>query len=199
MLWIAIISLAAGIFFGAVVFPPSIIAAMDSVVSLGLNILVLSVGIEIASDSTVWAKLRENGLRVLVVPLGIIIGSVLAGLAAGLAMGIEGNVSAAISSGMGWYSLSAVIIKDLAGSQAGTTAFLTNIFRELLAFAVIPFVAKYIGPYAAIAPGGATAMDTTLPLITRCTDDSVALVSVMTGVICTSAVPILVPLVYNLL
>lgn len=76
---------------------------------------------------------------------------------------------------------------------------MTNVLRELMAFLMIPFVARHFGRYAAVAPSGATAMDTTLPVIARATDDETALIAVISGVVLTALVPVLVPLLYNLL
>ncbi len=197
MLGIAVFSLLAGLVCGGFL-PAEWVAAMDSLCVFALKVLVFAVGIEIASDRGVWARLRSLGLRVLLLPLGIAVGSLAAGLLAGWFMGMPLNESGAVAAGMGWYSLSAVLLKSLGGVQLGTVAFLANIFRELLALLSIPLLAAHLGPYVAIAPAGATAMDTSLPLITRCTNETVALVSVLTGVLCTALVPLLVPLLYGL-
>ena len=91
-----------------------------------------------------------------------------------------------------------MILKELAGNQVATMAFLSNVFRELLAFAAIPLAARYLGNYAAIAPGGATAMDTTLPVILKSTDEATGAVAVITGVLCSALAPLLVTLIYGL-
>lgn len=199
MLWIAFASLLVGVAGGCLVFPPEAIALMDGLAPMALKLLIFAVGIQIGADGEVWGKIKEQGLRILLVPGGVIVGSIMSGILAGMLMGVERNISAAISSGMGWYSISGALLKEPAGAQVATTAFLTNIFREVLSIAVIPFVAKYMGNYAAIAPAGATAMDTTLPIITSCTDDSTAVAAVITGLLCSTAVPLLVPLMFNLL
>jgi len=56
---------------------------------------------------------------------------------------------------------------DLGGMKLGAIAFLANLFREIVTFFVLPVVAKYFGGVTSIAPGGATTMDVTLPLIQR--------------------------------
>ena len=76
----------------------------------------------------------------------------------------------AISSGFGWYSLSGIILTQLHSAEIGTIAFLTNIFRELITVVSIPFIAKYLNDYTAIAPAGATSMDSTLPIISKYTN-----------------------------
>ena len=93
----------------------------------------------------------------------------------------------------GWYSLSGVILAKLHSTHIGALAFLTNIGRELLAICIIPPVAARFGNLAAIAPGGATAMDTTLPIIARATDGETALLAFTTGVLLSALVPMFVP------
>ena len=46
---------------------------------------------------------------------------------------------------------------------------------------------------------GSLAANTTLPVIARATDDETALIAVISGVVLTALVPVLVPLLYNLL
>jgi len=60
------------------------------------------------------------------------------------------------------------------------------------------FIAKYLNHYTAIAPAGATSMDTTLPLISRYTSEKIAVISFINGVILSTLVPILVPMFYYL-
>ena len=95
----------------------------------------------------------------------------------GLLFGMPVNESAAIGSGFGFYSISAVIMRELGGAQLGTIAFLTHMLHEVLAFLVIPFAARHFGRYTAVAAGGATAMDTTLPAIARATDEETVLMA----------------------
>ena len=62
----------------------------------------------------------------------------------------------------------------------------------------IPFIAKYIGRLESIAPAGATAMDTSLPIIAGATDSRTAVVSFITGVVLSLLVPVMVPLMIAL-
>ena len=101
--------------------------------------------------------------------------------------------SLAIASGMSWYTLSAIIITPIS-SQLGAVAFLTNVFREVLAFVSIPFIAKHIGYLETIGAGAAISMDTGLPMITKNTNQEVAVISFISGVIISLAVTVLVPI-----
>lgn len=198
MMYVAIGSLLLGIFCGYFVFPPSVIQGMDKLMSYALMMLLFSVGIEVGTNKTVFRKIKEYHIRILVIPLGVAVGSIAGGLLLGLMLGIPLHEAGAVASGFGFYSVSAVILREMGGSQLGTVAFMTNMIREVLSFLLIPLVAKYCSNYAAIAPSGATAMDTTLPAIAKATNQETALMAVISGVVLTALVPILVPLIYNL-
>jgi len=95
--------------------------------------------------------------------------------------------------GFGWYSLSAVMLTGLVGAQIGTMALLSNIFREMLSVVIMPLVVKYCGKIAAIAPGGATTMDTTLPVVVRYAGSEMSVISFVSGVTLSMLVIVLVP------
>jgi uncharacterized membrane protein YbjE (DUF340 family) len=81
------------------------------------------------------------------------------------------------------------------GVEVGALALFANILRELLTIVGLPFVVRYAGRLAAIAPGGATAMDVTLPFIVRYAGDEVGLMAFTSGAVLSALVPILVPIV----
>ena len=68
----------------------------------------------------------------------------------------------------------------------------------MFAFLIIPFVARKISPYSAISVGGATSMDTTLPIIAKSTSEEFALIAFIHGVLLSLAVPIFVEFFVNL-
>ena len=88
-------------------------------------------------------------------------------------------------------------IGNLAGAQAGSIAFLSNLLREIFSFFSIPVIAKKLNYYTCIAPAGATSEDTTLPMMIRYTDGETVVLSVFNGVICSAAVPFLISFCYN--
>ena len=103
----------------------------------------------------------------------------------------------AVVCGLGWYSLSGVLLTNLAGATLGTMAFFSNLLREILSFLTIPFIAKHLNHYTAIAPAAATSEDTTLPLLMRCTSEDVAVMAVVNGVVCSALVPVILNLLYR--
>jgi uncharacterized membrane protein YbjE (DUF340 family) len=139
------------------------------------------------------------GTRVLLVPAAVALGSVAAGTAAGVALGLPAADSAAASAGLAWYSLSAAVLTDLGGPMPGALALLVNLFRELIAFALTPLIARRMGFMEAIAPAGSTAMDTLLPVIARATDEQTALCAVICGFVLSAVMPLLATLLYRLL
>ena len=70
--------------------------------------------------------------------------------------------------------------------------------REFLAFIMIPILVKYLNSYAAIAAAGATSEDTTLPMLIKYSSEEYIIISVINGVLCSVAVPILINTVFSL-
>lgn len=198
MTYIIIISVLVGIGCGYFVLPQEIISGMGQVTSISLFVLIFLVGIDIGGNKKLIEDLKRMGLKVLLIPFGGVLGSLLGGLVIGTIFSMPINEGLSIGSGFGWYSLSGVMLKEMGGETLGAIAFLSNVFRELLTVMLIPILAKKLNGYTAIAPAGATSMDTTLPLISKATNSEIAVVAFINGVILSSLVPILVPFFYNL-
>ena len=176
------------------VLPENISGFIDSASSYMLLILLFSVGIDMGLNKEVFTRIRELGFKILLIPAGVIIGSLFGGFLTSFLANVSVREGLAISAGLGWYSLSGILITEAGNPVAGTIAFLSNVFREMLTFIVVPFIASHMNYYCAIAPAGATAMDTTLGIISRNTNATVAVLSFVSGVICTLVVPVLVPI-----
>lgn len=198
MTYMIILSLVAGILCGYFLLPANIMPGVDTLTTVALNILVLSVGIDIGSNKQVFHDLQKAGLKILLVPAAIIIGSLAGGAVAGFIYKMPTSTGLAIASGFGWYSLSGVLLSDIANIEIGTIAFLTNVMRELITVVTVPILAHKLNYITAIAPAGATSMDSTLPLIAEETDRQTVLIAFINGVILSSLVPILVPLLYKM-
>jgi uncharacterized membrane protein YbjE (DUF340 family) len=94
----------------------------------------------------------------------------------------------AVSAGFGWYTLAGPLAGQLFGVEFGALGFAANFFRELLTILAIPLLLK-VNKYAPIASGGATAMDTTLPIIVRyCGSDSL-IIAFLSGFILSLIAP----------
>ncbi len=176
------------------VMPENISAFIDSASSYMLLVLLFSVGIDMGLNKEVFTRIRELGFKILLIPFGVIVGSLCGGVITAFLTNLPVKDGLAISAGLGWYSLSGILITEAGNPVGGTISFLANVFREMLTFIVVPFIASHLNYYCAIAPAGATAMDTTLGIISRNTNATVAVLSFVSGVICTLVVPVLVPI-----
>lgn len=174
--------------------PGDLSAFIDSASSYMLLILLFSVGIDMGLNKEVFTRIKELGFKILLIPFGVVAGSLCGGVLTALLVKLSIKEGLAISAGLGWYSLSGILITEAGNPVGGTIAFLANVFREMLTFIVVPFIASHLNYYCAIAPAGATAMDTTLGIISKNTNGTIAVLSFVSGVICTLLVPVLVPI-----
>jgi len=185
--------LLSGIGTGMFLLEPEFMSKTDILLDIGLCLLLFFVGIDIGSNKKAFAHLKKLGFKLLLIPISAALGSIIGGMVISLVLGMSIFEGGAIGAGFGWYSLSAILIAPYS-AEVSTIAFLTNVFREILAIIFIPVTAKYIGFFETIALGGATSMDTTLPIITRNTNGETAVVSFVSGLVMSIFVPILVPL-----
>lgn len=200
-MWATIIvfaSVLGGILAGLFLVPDAIVADIDSISTLLLGFLLFSVGVDIGSNKSALSGIKSKSKMVITIVTAVILGSIAGGLLVSYMYKISTNTSLAITAGYGWYSISAILLKDLASAEVGAIAFLTNVFREILAFILIPIMAAKFSHESSIPPAGATAMDTCLPLISRVTSPDVAIISFLCGVILSSLVPVMVPFFYTL-
>ncbi|MBF4692978.1 LysO family transporter [Fusibacter ferrireducens] len=177
--------------------PETYYGMTDHMLNIGLCFLLFFVGVDIGKNKDIFKNIKRSGPLFILIPMGVAAGSILGSIILGFALGYPINESGAIGAGFAWYSLSSIIIAPYS-SELSVLSFLTNLIREILAIMIIPFVAKHIGFAEAIAPGGATAMDTTLPIVSKNTNAETAILSFTTGLILSMLVPILVPFILNL-
>jgi uncharacterized membrane protein YbjE (DUF340 family) len=193
-----LIALALGILSGLFIMPDSVYDNTDLLMDIGLSLLLFFVGIDLGSNKDIFKNLKKIGFKILIVPLGTILGSLTGGIICSFIFNMDIFGALAIASGMSWYTLSAIIITPVS-SELGTVAFLSNVFREVIAFVAIPFIAKHIGYLETIAAGAAISMDTGLPMITKNTNSEVAVISFISGVILSLAVTVVVPIFVGLI
>jgi len=185
----------AGAFLGhAGAIPPSLVRSLDTVTTLLLGVLLFFVGVQVGGNRQAWQVVQRFGLRVLLLPLAVAAGSLAGALAAGALLRMPLTDAGAVGAGFGWYSFSAVLLSRLHSPQLGALAFLANVLRELLAMAVTPYVARHIGRIAAVAPGGATTMDVTLPIVAKAAGEDAAVLAFLSGAVLSLLVPLLIPL-----
>lgn len=198
MVLLTVIALLLGIMYGLSGIDISIIGFITEHTHYILYLLMFLVGISIGLNHGIMEKIREYHIKIFIIPIGIIIGSLLGGIVCSFISGISMNTSTAIASGLGWYSLSGVMVSEFAGAQLGSITFLSNLMREIFSFFSIPLIAKHLNFPTCIAPAGATSEDTTLPMLIKYTNEETVVLSVINGMICSAAVPILINLCYQI-
>jgi len=165
-----------------------------------LYLLMFLVGIGIGSDPNIWNILKKMNLKILMVPLIVITGTLSGTYICSFFLRDIGALDAmAIGSGFGYYSLSSIIISKMRNDTLGVMALLANISREIFTLLATPLLVRYFGKLAPIASGGATSMDTTLPVIARYSGKEYAVISVFSGVVLTILVPFIITLIYRFL
>lgn len=85
-----------------------------------------------------------------------------------------------------------IIITEYRGAELGTIALLANIIREMITLLLTTLLAKWFGPLAPISSGGATTMDTTLPIITQTVGQRYVALSIYHGFVTDFTVPFVV-------
>ncbi len=193
-----LIVLAVGILSGLFIMPQAVYGQTGLLMDIGLCLLLFFVGIDLGNNNEIFANLKKVGFKILIVPAATIIGSLFGGVVCSIIFKMDIFGALAIASGLSWYTLSAIIITPVS-AELGAVAFLTNVFREILAFVFIPTIAKRIGYLETIAAGAAISMDTGLPIVTKNTSQEVALISFISGVIISLSVTVLVPIFVGLI
>lgn len=172
----------------------------DSKISFyALCALMFSVGISVGNDPQTLKNFRSLNPRLIFLPIMTILGT-LAGSAAVSLILTQRSVTdcLAVGAGFGYYSLSSIFITEYRGAELGTIALLANIGREILTLLAAPLLVRWFGSLAPISAGGATTMDTTLPIITQTAGQRFVAVSIFHGFAVDFSVPFLVTLFCSL-
>ena len=157
--------------------------------------LMFSVGVSVGNDPQTLRNFRSLNPRLIFLPVMTILGT-LAGCAVVSLFLSHRSVTdcMAVGAGFGYYSLSSIFITEYKGPELGTIALLSNITREIITLLFAPLLVRWLGNLAPISAGGATTMDTTLPIITRYSGQSFVVVSIFHGFVVDFSVPFLVTL-----
>lgn len=159
--------------------------------------LIFLVGFVLGADPRLGMLVRSIRVSVVLVPLAVAAGS-LGGAAIGclLLPSLSLPDSLAIGAGFGYYSLSSIMIGELSGKTAGAIALIANIFREITTLLAAPLLVKWFGTMAPVLSGGATSMDTTLPVIMRYAGKEYLFPALISGIILTMLTPLLISFIY---
>lgn len=162
--------------------------------------LMFLVGISIGADKESWRVIKQMNVKILLVPVGIIIGTLAGSALIGYFVpDLSIKESMAVGAGFGYYSLSSIFISQISGETLGVIALLSNILREIITLLSTPLLVLYFGKLAGIASGGATSMDTTMPIIVKYSGKEWGIIAIFSGIILTILVPFLVSFILEVL
>ncbi len=164
-----------------------------------LYILMFLVGISIGADHRSLLLIREQGIRLFLLPMATIAGT-FAGILAVIHFvdGLGVREGLAVGAGFGYYSLSSILITQMHSEALGVIALLSNIIREIITLIMAPAMAICFGKLAPVSAAGATSMDTSLPIITTASGKEFSVIALFHGILLTMLVPILVTLALTL-
>lgn len=191
--YLCLLNIEKGLIFGGDVANFDRVASL--VIKIGLCVLLFFVGTDLGVEGTVFQKIREAGLRIIVFPVVVILAAVIGSIISALIMPISVKEALAIGCGFGWYTLAPGIIMEAGYVTASAISFLHNVLRELLAILLIPAIANNVGYIEAATFPGAPSMDVCLPIIAKATKPSMVVYAFVTGLIMSLLVPILVPII----
>ena len=179
---------------------PDVVIENDITVYV-LYLLMFQVGLSIGSDKKLKDILGSIRPKLLLVPFATIAGTLVFSALVSLLL-TQWSVfdCLAVGSGFAYYSLSSILITQLKESslgvqlatELGTIALMANIMREIMALLGAPLFVEYFGRLSPICAGGATTMDTTLPIITRYSGKDLVFISIFHGIIVDFTVPFFV-------
>ncbi|GAB3478779.1 LysO family transporter [Marinomonas epiphytica] len=165
---------------------------VDEIVTGLLYVLLFLVGCQLRQGNYRLRKLFLNSQGVIIASVTIF-ATLLSGWLGSLLLGLDWYHGLAVVSGFGWYSLSGILITGLGDPVLGTTAFLLDLGREIIALSIIPFLAR-VNSHLSVGYSGATAMDFTLPMLGKFHGAEIIPVCIASGFIMSILVPILIPL-----
>lgn len=191
---IPLIAVTAGVIVALLI--PALGALSHHGISLALYLMLLLIGHQLRASGI---SLRQVLLNTTGVKLAgaVIVASLLAALIAAPLIGLPLMSSLALASGFGWYSLSAVLLNDQISPVMGAMALLNDLFREVVAIMLLPMLSRR-HPGTAVGYCGGTAMDMTLPIISRYAGVAYVPIALSSGALLSLASPPLMALFASL-
>lgn len=169
-----------------------------SLATWALYLLLFAVGMGMGFDARSFRVLRELRLKMALVPLFAGAGTLAGSLAAWRLLGdMPLRDVLGVGAGFGYYSLSSIMLTKLGDAALGSMALIANLSRELATLLAAPLLVRLFGGLAPVMAGGATSMDTCLPIIARSAGERYGIIAVFSGMSLTVAVPILVTAIFT--
>ena len=154
-----------------------------------LIVLIFFVGIQLRNNgiSLKEALFNKRGFQTGMV---FTFTSLLGGIIAAFVLAMPITQGLAFASGMGWYSLSSVVLTNAWGPVQGSIAFFNDLSREIVSLFVIPLFMRHFRS-TAIGITGATAIDCTLPIIQKAGGIEVTPIAISFGFVTNILPPLL--------
>jgi uncharacterized membrane protein YbjE (DUF340 family) len=160
-----------------------------------LIFFIFLIGMDLGLMESRMEKIRKSWKVGSLIAAGTALGSVFAGIIIYYFTNLPLILAASVAAGMGWYSLTGPFLAKTIGAFAGALGFTSNFLREILTFLIYP---KLRDKTTGISIGGATTMDTTLPLIAKFSSSENALIAFIHGFFISILVPFLLTLLSSL-
>lgn len=153
--------------------------------------LLFFVGVQIGSGKNMFTAVKRFGFKIALVPVATTVGTFAGAALTSLLLPERSLIDClSVGAGFAYYSLSSILISEFRGAELGTVALLANIMREFIVLVFTPWLVKYFGKLSPICAGGATTMDTTLPMITKYSGSDYVVVAIFHGMVIDFSVPL---------
>lgn len=168
-----------------------------------LYALMFQVGLSVGSSGNLRTILQYFRPKMLLLPFATLSGTLLmSAVVSFLLTRWSAFDCMAVGGGMGYYSLSSILVTQLKAdtlgrqmaTELGTIALLSNICREMIALVGAPIYRRYFGPFAPVTAAGVTSVDVALPAISRVSGSAMIPIALFHGMVLDLSVPILIPL-----
>ncbi|WP_251613672.1 lysine exporter LysO family protein [Senimuribacter intestinalis] len=198
MTWLIIIAVVLGLLFGYFYLRVNV-ADIDgfndkvgNVMTLGLCIMIGSIGFDMGLSGTVIAQVKHIGFRVLIFPAAVIVGTAVSSVIISFFLPLSVRECIAIGFGFGWYTFAPVAISSAGYVMAGAVSFMHNVFRETFGIILLPILAKKIGYIEACSLPGVAAGDMGLSLVEKALRPDIVVYSFAIGMSESILIPLLV-------
>lgn len=155
--------------------------------------LLLMIGIIGADLAQIRLSRQWVSPAMLALPGLVVVGSMLGGALVAWLADVPLKAGLALSSGYGWFSMSSVMVAEALGKAYGTMALSIDLLRELLAFVILYAVGRW-WPLVGLAAAGASAMDSSLPIIKQVCSPSAIPMAMVSGFLLTLLAPFMMSL-----
>ncbi len=192
------VSVLAGAFGCYFFMPKTKVFLLDYALWASLVVLYTSVGIGMGQNKSVFRYIKLVGFKIIYLVLGVWIGSMAGGAIAALVTGMPLKYAVISASGVGYYSMTGATMLSSFGPEAGVYGFMINVFRDFFTVLLLPVLGR-VSKSAPIASGAAGNMDSMLVPVTKVVGRELGLVALIVGIVLTFGVPVILPILCNVM